>query len=74
MTEENLKKIKQLTNYSFKEIILMSDMEFVRKIAVLQFTSLSTTQYKWLEKQRRDDGLDSQSKLALDVFGGHLTK
>ena len=62
-------KIKQLTKFTYDEIIKMSELEFYRNITRLMVNNtLTPNQYKWLENQR----LGETTQQVLNLIGGEV--
>ncbi len=56
MKESQKQNIKKLTKYTYDDIIRMSEIEFYRKITkLLVDRTLTSIQYRWLERQRLGD-------------------
>jgi hypothetical protein len=49
-------KILKRTGYSYKVIMNMSKLDFVRKIGVQQMKGLEPRQFQWLQKLRDEYG------------------
>lgn len=73
MTEQQSQKIKDITGFTFTEILKMSENKFWLEFMRLKFNrTITPQQFDWFIK-KRTEGLDPQTRDALDVFNGHLT-
>jgi len=67
MKESQKQNIKKLTKYTYDDIIRMSEIEFYRKITkLLVDRTLTSIQYRWLERQRLGD----TTQQAMSLFDG----
>lgn len=75
LTQEQDRKIKELTGFSFQEIMAFSQGEFVRHIYKLFFTHrISKDQYNWLVSRFKEKNkvMDPFTKEVLEIFGGEV--